>query len=74
MQRGSWAHSYGCFVSAPSSPHRQVDSGKEVDYLHLGKVAKIEVQAADVIISLKPTGVGKKKQTRVLCTVHQPCP
>lgn len=44
-----------------------VDSGKEVDYLHLGKVAKIEVQAADVIISLKPTGVGKKKQTRVLC-------
>lgn len=41
--------------------------GTEVDYLHLGKVAKIEVQSAEVIISLKATGAGKKKSTRVIC-------
>lgn len=34
--------------------------GAEVDYLHLGKVAKIEVVGSDIIIQLKPAGPKKK--------------
>jgi hypothetical protein len=45
--------------------HKGTDCKEEVDYLHLGKVAKIEVDVGDIYIQLKPTG--PKKKVKTLC-------
>jgi len=45
--------------------HKDTDCKEEIDYLHLGKVAKIEVDVGNIYIQLKPTG--PKKKSRKLC-------